>query len=157
MSIPMRRKDRETSQEEAFLILDNASWGVLSTIGNNNEPYCIPLSLARDGEWLYFHCALDGHKLNILRTSPKVCIAFVGSIEFPEDHFTAVYESAIVFGAAEEVTTDKEKLQGLRIISERFTPKNMNVFDEEAKKMLSQTSVWKIHIDEITGKRRKKL
>ena len=151
----MRRKDRETTREEALIILDRSSWGVLSMADKAGDPYCVPLSIVRDGEWLYFHCALEGHKLELLHVKPKVCIAFTGNVEFPEDNFTAVYESAIVFGTAEEVTTEKEKLHGLRIISERFTPGNMHAFEEEANKMLSRTGVWKIHIDEITGKRRK--
>ena len=150
----MRRKDRETTREEALMILDRASWGVLSAVDSSNNPYSIPLSLARDGDWLYFHCALEGRKLEIIRANPKACIAFVGNVEFPEEHFTAVYESAIVSGTAEEITNDEEKIHGLRIISERFTPNNMNAFDEEIKRMLSLTGVWKIHIDEITGKRR---
>ena len=156
MHIPMRRKDRETTREEALAVLDHASWGVLSIVDSNNEPYCIPLSPAREGEWLYFHCAMEGHKINILRSRPKVCIAFVGSAEFPEDHFTVIYESAIIFGTALELNSNEEKIHGLRIISERFTPGNMHAFDNEASNMLARTAVWKIHIDEITGKRRKK-
>ena len=156
MHIPMRRKDREISREEALEVLDRSSWGTLSTVDNNNEPYCIPLSLAREGEWLYFHCAPEGHKTAVLRDRPKACIAFVGSTAFPEDHFTAVYESAIVFGTALEVNSDEEKIHGLRIISNRFTPGNMHAFDKEVSQMLARTSVWKIHIDEITGKQRKK-
>jgi nitroimidazol reductase NimA-like FMN-containing flavoprotein (pyridoxamine 5'-phosphate oxidase superfamily) len=151
----MRKKNRETSKEEALLILDHSSWGVLSAVDSNNEPYCVSLSLARDGEWLYFHCATEGQKIDILRAKPKVCIAFVDNVEFPEDQFTAFYESAVVFGTAEEVNNNEEKLHGLRIISERFTPKYMKAFDETANRMLDQTGVWKIHIDEITGKRRK--
>jgi len=151
----MRRKDRETNREEALMILDRASWGVLSITDNEGTPYCIPLSLVREADWLYFHCAMEGHKLEILRARPKVCIAFVGNVEFPEDHFTVVYESAIVFGVAEEVTSDEEKLHGLRILSERFIPGNMHAFENEAAQLLSRTAVWKIHIDEITGKQRK--
>ena len=156
MHIPMRRKDREISREEAMEVLDRSSWGVLSAVDNDNEPYCIPLSIAREGEWLYFHCALEGRKLEILRSRPKVCIAFVGGAEFPEDHFTVAYESAIVFGAALELSSNEEKIHGLKIISKRFTPGNMHAFDNEASQMLARTAVWKIHIDEITGKRRKK-
>lgn len=150
----MRRKDRETTQEEALIILDQASWGVLSAVDSSNTPYSIPLSLARDGNWLYFHCALEGRKLKVIRARPETCIAFVGNVEFPSEHFTAVYESAIVSGTAEEVINEEEKKHGLRIICKRFTPDNMNAFDEEIKKMLAVTGVWKIHIDKITGKRR---
>ena len=156
MHIPIRRKDRETSREEALVILDNSSWGVLSMVDSNNEPYCIPLSFVRDGEWLYFHCAMEGFKLEILRQRPKVSIAFVGGAEFPDDKFTVIYESAVVFGTALEVSSNEEKIHGLRILSERFTPKNMPAFDKEVNQMLPRTLVWKIHIDEITGKRRKK-
>ena len=152
----MRRKDRETSREEALAILDRSSWAVLSAADKDNKPYCVPLSLVRDGDWLYFHCAKEGQKLDILRARPGVCAAFVGNTEFPEDKFTVFYESAIVFGAAEEVNGSEEKLHGLRILSERFTPGNMHAFDAEAGQMLDKTSVWKIHIDKITGKRRKK-
>ena len=155
MHTPMRRKDREVSREEALTILDNASWGVLSAVDAENEPYCVPLSLVREGDWLYFHCAMEGHKLEILRARPKACINFVSSVEFPEDVFTAIYASAVVFATAEELSSDEEKLHGLKIICERFTPKNMHAFEKEAAAMLSRTSVWKIHINEITGKRRK--
>ena len=152
----MRRKDRETSRQEALEILDRSSWGVLSVVDSNNEPYGIPLSFVRNGEWLYFHCAQEGHKLEILRERPKVSIAFVSSAEFPNNHFTVIYESAIVSGTATEVNNNEEKIYGLRTLSERFTPKNMQAFEKEVNQMLDKTSVWKIHIEEITGKRRKK-
>lgn len=151
----MRRKDREVSRDEALAALDKAPYGVLSSVDSDGLPYGIPLSLARDGEWLYFHCALEGHKIDNLRAAPGVCITFVGSAEFPEDHFTVVFDSAVVIGTAEEVSGDEEKIHGLRLISERFTPKNMHAFDGEIAKFLKVTGVWKIHIDEITGKRRK--
>jgi nitroimidazol reductase NimA-like FMN-containing flavoprotein (pyridoxamine 5'-phosphate oxidase superfamily) len=152
----MRRKDRETSREEALLILDHSPWGVLSAVDSNNEPYCIPLSLVRDGDWLYFHGAVEGQKIDILRARNKVCIAFVNNVEYPDDKFTTFYESAVVFGTAEELHDDEEKLHGLRLISERFMPDNMKAFDGEINKYFARTRVWKIHIDEITGKRNKK-
>jgi nitroimidazol reductase NimA-like FMN-containing flavoprotein (pyridoxamine 5'-phosphate oxidase superfamily) len=157
MHYEMRRKDRAASRDEAFTFLDKAPYGVLSTVDCDGVPYGVPLSLARDGDWLYFHGALEGHKAVNLRRQAKVCVSFVGSAEFPQDNFTVVYESVIVIGTACEVLEDDEKIRGLRLISERFTPGNMGAFDEETAKMLKFTGVWKIHIDEITGKRRKKL
>ncbi|MCL1815172.1 MAG: pyridoxamine 5'-phosphate oxidase family protein [Treponema sp.] len=151
----MQRKDRETSRDETLAILDRSSWGVLTSVNNDGSPYGIPLSLARDGDCLYFHCALKGQKLKNLRSRPEVCIVFVGSAEVPINRFTVFYESAVVFGTAEEVTSREEKIQGLRIISERFTPENMHAFNGEIEQMLDITGLWKIHINGITGKRRK--
>jgi nitroimidazol reductase NimA-like FMN-containing flavoprotein (pyridoxamine 5'-phosphate oxidase superfamily) len=156
MHYEMRRKDRQASRDEALGFLDKAPYGVLSTVDSDGVPYGVPLSLAREGEWLYFHGALEGHKAVNLRIQPRVCVSFVGSTEFPQDNFTVVYESAIVIGTACEVLEDDEKIHGLRLISERFTPGNMQAFEDETARMLKVTRVWKIHIDEITGKRRKK-
>ena len=156
MRYEMRRKDRAVSRDEALAALDKAAWGVLSSVDTDGAPYGIPLSLAREGEWLYFHCALGGHKIDNLRARPAVCVSFVGDAQFPEDNFTVVYESAVVFGTASEVTNREEKIHGLRLISERFTPKNMHAFDGEIAALLDRTGVWKIHIEDISGKRRKK-
>lgn len=155
----MRRKDREETREAALAILDGADFGVMATVDTDGRPYCIPLSFARDaangGEWLYFHSALSGHKLDNLKNDPSVCISFTGKVSFPQDDFTVIYESALVFGRAEEITADEEKIFGLNLISRRFTPGNMAAFDETVQKSLWITGVWKIHIDEISGKRRK--
>ncbi|MDR2471161.1 MAG: pyridoxamine 5'-phosphate oxidase family protein [Treponema sp.] len=155
MRYEMRRKDRAVSRDEALAALDKAAWGILSTVDGDGAPYGVPLSLVREGEWLYFHCAPEGHKIDNLRARPEVCVSFVGDARFPEDNFTVAYESAVVFGRASEVTGREEKIHGLRLICERFTPKNMSAFDGEIAAMLDRTGVWKIHLDEISGKQRK--
>jgi nitroimidazol reductase NimA-like FMN-containing flavoprotein (pyridoxamine 5'-phosphate oxidase superfamily) len=155
MHYEMRRKDREVSRDEALAALDKAPFGVMASVDSDGAPYCIPLSMARDGDWLYFHCAMVGHKIDNLRADSRVCVSFVGKAEFPKDNFTVVFESAVVIGTAEEITEDEEKIRALRLISERFTPKNMQAFDAEIAKLLKVTGVWKIHIEEIAGKTRK--
>ncbi len=56
----MRRKDRETSEEEACQLLAAGEYGVLSTVGADGEPYGVPLSYVyRDGE-IFFHSAPEG-------------------------------------------------------------------------------------------------
>jgi nitroimidazol reductase NimA-like FMN-containing flavoprotein (pyridoxamine 5'-phosphate oxidase superfamily) len=155
MHYEMRRKDRQISNEEAYLIIDKALFGTMATVDSDGIPYAVPLDFARNGDFLYFHGALMGHKTDNLKERPDVCITFVGNVSFPEDHFTTVFESAIVFGKAEEVTGEKEKLNALKRICERFTPKNMGAFDDEINKGLKATAVWKITIETISGKQRK--
>jgi nitroimidazol reductase NimA-like FMN-containing flavoprotein (pyridoxamine 5'-phosphate oxidase superfamily) len=150
----MRRKDREKDRDFALSIVDKCLYAVLSTVSDDGSPYGIPLSIARDGEWIYFHCAHEGHKVDNLRRFPKVSLACVGNVNEPPDNFTTVYESAIVFGTASEVCSDEEKRRGLRLICERHTPANMNAFDKAMNDSLAITAVWKIHIDEISGKER---
>ena len=53
----MRRKDREMSAEFGLSVIDKAQFGVLSLVNMENEVYSLPLSIARDGDRLYFHSA----------------------------------------------------------------------------------------------------
>lgn len=50
----MRRKDREMDREFGLKVIDKATYGVLAMV-DEGKPYCIPLSIVRDGNTLYFH------------------------------------------------------------------------------------------------------
>jgi len=148
----MRRKDREISRDEALGVVDRCAYGVMAMTSPEGDAYCVPLSIVREGENIYFHAAQEGTKTDCLRHNPKVCISCVDGVVPLSDRFTTLYESAIVRGTAEEVLSGGEKINALRIICEKYTPANMPNFDEAIERSLSRTAVWKIHIDEITGK-----
>ena len=156
MEYEMRRKDREESREAALAVIDRANFGVMATTGADGQSYATALSFVRDGGILYFHCAPIGRKIDNMRRDGRVCVSFVGELSFPEDDFTVIYESALVFGRAEEITDEAGKIYALRRICERFTPANMAAFDAAIEKSLKVTGVWKISIDSLTGKRRRK-
>ena len=67
----MRRKDRERDRAFAYDVIDRCEYGVAAMAGEGGAPYCVPLSLVRLGDTLYFHCALEGTKLDCLRRSPR--------------------------------------------------------------------------------------
>lgn len=151
----MRRKDRETDEAAALAVADKCEYAVLSTINEDGTPYCVPVSPVRDGRFIYFHCAKAGQKVDNLRRSPAVCLACVGDTFRPPDEFTTAYESAIIFGAATEVTEDGERIRALRLLCQRHTPAHMDAFDAEVERSLPRTGVWKISIERITGKAKK--
>ena len=154
----MRRKDRERDQAFAYQIIDRCAYGVAAMSGADGTPYCIPLSLVRVEDRLYFHCALDGFKLDLLRGNPQVCISFVAENQAAEDKFTTYFQSANVRGAASEVTEDQEKILALRALCEKLTPSNMtgDNFDRAIAKSLSRTGVWRIRMEEVTGKEKRR-
>jgi len=151
----MRRKDREISRDSALAITDKCNYAVMATVNSDGTPYCIPLSPVRDGEWLYFHSAKEGHKIENLRAMNRVCISCVGDVKAIPGKFSIEFESSVINGTASEVTEREEKIRALAIISRRYTPDNMPAFNEAIQKDLDRTAVWKIHIDEISGKARK--
>ena len=151
----MRRKDRQMPKESAIDIVDKCEWATLATIDTDGMPYCIPLSIARIGDAIYFHCAKEGKKIDCFKRNDDVCISCIGDTLRLDDEFATNYESAIVRGKISQVLDDNEKIAALKAICLRHTPLNMQNFDIEIKKYFNTTAIWKVSIQDIDGKRRK--
>lgn len=156
----MRRSDRALSHEEALAIIDHAPFGTVAMCGKDGLPYCVPLNLVRVNNDLYFHCALSGTKSDLLRSGGRVCITFVTQAQpgyqAEKNNFTCFYRSAIVTGQAHEVLDPLEKTEALRAICQRFLPDAMvgDNFSRAAETSLHRTGIWRISMDQITGKSR---
>lgn len=148
----MRRKDRAMTPEEAWDVVEQCSYGVLTMTDADGSPYGVPVNLAHRGDELYFHCAMDGKKTDALRKNPRVSVVFVAKADVVEEKYTTRYASAMVFGTAAEVTDETEKREGLRAICQRHAPSHMEIFDDYAQPRLGRTAVWKISAEQISGK-----
>ena len=151
----MRRKDREMPREFGISVLDRCEYATRALIDPDGFPYCVPITIVREGDALYFHSAREGYKADCLMREPRVCLSCVGDTRRPPDKFTTEYESAIITGTAAPVTNPEEKLHALRLLCQRHTPTNMAMFDSEAARSLPRTAVWKISIHTLTAKRKK--
>lgn len=150
----MRRKDREMNKDFAYGVLDNAPYATLS-MTDKGLPYCIPISPARTGDSLYFHCALEGLKNNLLLAQPRVCISAVSHMRPVEGEFTIEFSSAVAFGTARFITDTAEKIQALRLICEKYTPGNMSDFNNAIQRSIDRTGIVRIDMDAATGKQKK--
>ena len=156
----MRKASREMNATFALEVLDKAPYITVSFTRPDGTPYGVPLSLARtDNKSFYFHCALEGDKLDCIAANPTValsavtkCVPTVG----PKDgSFTLQYKSAMAVGKAEIVIDREEKIEALRAICQRFLPKHMDAFDAAISRSLECTAVVKISITAPpTGKRK---
>lgn len=151
----MRRKDREMGRGFALGVLDKAEWMTLAMTDGEGKPYCVPVSLVRDGEELILHSAMLGEKAECLRARPEVCITAVGDTHVVPEEYTTEYESAIVRGRAREITDPQEKLAALWTLTRRYCPEHLGQFDQMAGASLKRTAVFRIVIQELTGKRKK--
>ena len=150
----VRRKDREISYEQATQLLAEGEYGFLATVGPDGQPYGVPLNYVFADNALYFHCALEGHKLENINANNKVSFCVVGKTKVLPDKFSTEYESALAFGTA-SVVQGEERYKALLSIVEKYSPD----FMEEGKKAIAQyddkTVVIKVDINHITGKSRK--
>lgn len=60
----MRRKRQQLPEEETIYLLRHATSGVLSLLDESGYPYGVPISYVYDDNKLYFHSALNGHKID---------------------------------------------------------------------------------------------
>ena len=109
----MKRKDREIERAEAEAILEKGLYGVLSLNGAAG-PYGVPICHALLNGLVYFHCAVKGRKVDLLRADDKVSFCVLAEAEPLPAAFSMKYRSAIVSGKAAEVTGRAEKLEALR-------------------------------------------
>ena len=155
----MRRKKQSLTEEQIHAVIKRNTYGVLSLSDQDGQPYGVPLNYVYADGSFYFHCALEGEKLDCIAHCPMVflsavtkCAPTVG----PKDgNFTLQYKSATAVGKAELVTDREEKIEGLRVICQRFLPKHMDAFDAAIARSLERTAVVRITLTEPpVGKRK---
>ena len=128
----IRRKDREIDQKSIIEILEKGQYGVLSTVDAEGMPYGVPLTYIYEDYKIYFHCALEGHKLENIKQNPNVSFCVVGDTEVIPEQFSTKYESVIVFGKIREVS-EEEKVEVLHKLLKQFSPDFMEKGKEYVK------------------------
>lgn len=149
----MRRKDREMDEAFAWDVFDRAPYAVLAVTDGEGAPYCVPVSPARIGNTVYFHCAREGKKTDAMDKGAQVCLSAVSLAETAGWAFSMEYESAVLRGIASDVDDREEKLEALRAISRKYAPDEMARFDAAAAGGMDAARVVRIGVQEITGKK----
>lgn len=136
-------------------LLATAEYGFLS-LGNdeNGYGYGIPISYAYDceSENLYFHCAPDGKKMDLLSNNSNVSFCVVGVTRPIGEQFATLYESVIAFGEADSHLSDDEKRKALRLLIRKYSNGYEELGEKYIDKSWSRTAAFKIRIKHITAK-----
>jgi hypothetical protein len=148
----MRRREREIRDQAG--IQEILEKGLVCRLGlyDGQYPYVVPMNFGyRDGR-LYFHCAAEGRKIDILQKNDRVCIEVdIDSRIVRGDtpcRWAAKYRSVIGFGRARIIDDDKAKKAGLDVIMAHYGGSGGD-YDE---KSLQRTSLIEVVLESITGK-----
>ena len=154
----MRRKDREITQ--IVLIEEIISKADVCRIGlaNDNIPYIVTMNfgyLSSPEPRLYFHCANEGRKLEMIAKNNFVCF------EMDTDHeifkglkgcdWGMKFRSVIGTGNITIITEKEEKRAGMDSIMKHYGGDREFAYDE---KVFGRTTVLRLEIKEMTGKKR---
>lgn len=150
----MSTQKKFISKEEALVILEQGSYGVLSTASKDGQPYGIAVNYcySRDEDCIFFHCADAGRKIDNILKNDKVSFVVIESPQVIPEKLTTHYESVVAQGRAQIVTDENEKKEKLLSICRKFAPGKNNI-EEAIRQCSAVTAVVKINIDNITGKR----
>ncbi|MEL7604048.1 MAG: pyridoxamine 5'-phosphate oxidase family protein [Bacillota bacterium] len=145
------KRERLLGEDEARRILKAGQYGVLSAICQDGTPYGIPLNYHYDDvqNAVFFHCALQGKKLDCIAAHSRVAFTVVTHAEIDAPRLTTLYESAIVTGTASLVTDFDEKKECLAGLCRALTPS----VSADICKSVSRTAIVRISIETVTGKR----
>ena len=154
----MRKKEREiTDINEMESIISRADVCHLA-FAVDDTPYIVTMNFGYTGgerRYLFFHCATEGRKLDMIRKNNRVCF------ELETDHevysgdkgcdWGMKYSSVVGYGRIFIATDEKERKEGLDNILAHYGGSRNYSYDE---KVLQQTTILRLEISEMTGKRK---
>lgn len=152
MERKMRRFKQQLTEQETVKILTESTAGVLSLCGNDMQPYGVPLShIYHDGN-LYFHSALNGHKLDLISENSKACFSVIAQDEIHPETFTTYFRSAIAFGSIKVIEDEDEKRKTLEMLGKRCNPHDKEALDKEIERGFARCKMLEMSIETLSGK-----
>ena len=149
----MRRADRQRDEIFAWSVFDRAPYAVLC-LRDGEGGYGVPISPARIGEKVYFHCAREGRKLSCIARWPEASLVAAEAGE--ADYFSICFASAVLRGRVTVVEDEEERREALLAIARRYCPDLMGEADAYLGGLRNVTCVCRMDVEEITGKERRK-
>lgn len=153
----MRRKDREIKDFDKLLQIMRQCDSCVLALNDDGFPYIVPLNFGMDIEdgqlYLYFHCAMQGKKLDLIRKDNRA------TFEMDCDHNFILYDkrmsctmgySSVIGHGLIEFVEDEKKYEALKVLMRQYHPEDF-LFNTD---MIKVTTVLKMKVLDITGKRR---
>ena len=149
----MRRDDKQIiSRSEIDKIIKKSEVCRLA-FAKDSIPYIVPVSFGYDGKSIFIHTAKTGRKIDFIKENNLLCFEFDTDVKTIEDEtipckWTSAYKSVIGYGKIVELTAFDEQENAINQIMLQYSGKEWH-FNEQ---MLKSVKLWKIGIDEISGK-----
>lgn len=146
----LRRQDREIKDRVDIEQLMKKATVCHLALMDDDEPYAVPVSYGYEERAIYFHSALEGRKVDIIKRNNKVSFSIVidEGIEFDGHKCKVRYKSVSGTGTARVLEDNLEKTKALKTIMWQCVGSEYS-FEEER---LSTTLVIRIDIDDVHGK-----
>jgi uncharacterized protein len=154
----MRKKEREIKDLSEIEAVISDSDVCRVAFADGNIPYIVTMNFGyRKGKnsCLFFHCAPEGRKLDMLRKNNFVCFEMDTSHNLYRNDkacdWGMNFRSVIGYGRISIVEDEDERISGLSKIMEHYGGSGVFNFDQA---VLKRTTILRLDIVEMTGKKR---
>jgi len=156
----MRRKDKEIIDVNEKINVIKKCKVCRIGLSENNIPYIIPLNYGYKYEnnllTLYFHSALEGEKLDIIKNNNNACFEIDCDNKLIENenacNYGYAFKSIIGIGKIIILENIEEKIFGLNMIMKHQTEKDTTYnFSED---QINNVCVYKMVLNEFSGKQK---
>jgi nitroimidazol reductase NimA-like FMN-containing flavoprotein (pyridoxamine 5'-phosphate oxidase superfamily) len=117
-----------------------------------DRPYIVPLCFGYEDNALYFHCAKEGKKIDIIKANNNVCFEVEVDCELVEAEkackWDIKFKSVIGFGTAELIEDIEAKRKALDAIMRQYSDR---AFEYPAK-AVENVMIIKVEIESMTKK-----
>ena len=148
----MRRNRQLLPEEESIAILENGTSGVLALLGDGGYPYAVPISYVYNDGKLYFHSALNGHKIDAIRRNELASFCVIAQDIVVPAEFTTRFRSVIAFGRIQIIEEPVEKRRTAELLAAKYDPDNLGNLDREMEKGFDRMCMIELEIEHLTGK-----
>jgi uncharacterized protein len=149
---PMRRQDRQIVDEAQLWDILRSAVVCRIAFCDENWPYIVPMNFGcLDGK-LYFHSAMSGLKLDLLKANANVCFEVDTDVEILPGAeacgWSARFRSVIGFGRISLVEDPEEKRAGIRALVAQYTDRKIDA----PAVIPASTVVLRLDVHQLTGK-----
>ncbi len=156
MPVHMRRSDKEVTDHAELVKPLREAASVTLALCRDNEPYIATLSHGYDeaNNRVYFHCAREGKKVDILRANPVVWGQALLDGGYPPGSCAPLYHTPQFRGVVSFVEDPEEKRRALETMVRRLDDTPEDIIERQLKpSSVAKVLVGRIDIVEMTGKK----
>ncbi|MFO7652146.1 MAG: pyridoxamine 5'-phosphate oxidase family protein, partial [bacterium] len=148
-----RHPEKAISDRAEIIAVARAARFVTLALCRGDEPYLVTVNHALDetGESLYFHCAVEGRKLDSIRANPRVWGQALDDRGYLAGQCDHAYRSVQFAGRAELVEDEADKHRALELLINRHEPDPAPVKARLLGRDLSKVGVVRVRITDWFG------
>ncbi len=156
----IRRKEKAIENREEMIAILESSKYITIAMCQNDVPYLVTLSHGYDRkkDCIYFHCAREGKKVDILSENNIVWGQAIEDHGYAEGACDHLYVTTQFKGKVSFVEDVKEKEHALGILINSLEPNPQRVVEEQiTEKSVKQVHIGRIDIEYLSGKKSKEV